>query len=99
MIIFVSSSDFRQKIVSRIRKISLKTVLDTFFVPFYYTKNTRTDVFNNYTQRVFLIVSNIKFVKHQKAHYCGIMLNQRQAENRNLLISCPQGAFAYKRHS
>jgi alkylation response protein AidB-like acyl-CoA dehydrogenase len=27
-------------------------VLVTFFVPLYYTKNTRTEVFNNYTQRV-----------------------------------------------
>ena len=41
---FVSSSDFRKKIVSRTRKFSLKTVLDKFFVAFYYTKNTRTDV-------------------------------------------------------
>jgi hypothetical protein len=32
--------------------VKLKTVLDTFFVAFYSTKNTRTDVFNNYTQRV-----------------------------------------------
>ncbi len=32
MIFYVSSSDFRQKIVSRTSKISLKTILDTFFV-------------------------------------------------------------------
>ena len=44
MLFFISSSDFRKKIVSRIKKIVLKTVLDTFFVSFYCTKNTRTDV-------------------------------------------------------
>ena len=48
MKIFVSSSDFRQKIISRTRKLVLKTVLDTFFVPFYCTKNTRTDVLIKY---------------------------------------------------
>lgn len=32
-------------------KTSSKTVLDTFFIPFYYTKNTRTDVADNYIQR------------------------------------------------
>ncbi|MBC7845826.1 MAG: hypothetical protein H7Y10_04995 [Flavobacterium sp.] len=39
-------------IVSRTEKFSLKTVLDTFFVPFLFTKNTRTDVCNKCTQRV-----------------------------------------------
>ena len=38
-------------IVSRTEKLSLKTVLDTFFVSFLCTKNTRTDVFNNQMQR------------------------------------------------
>jgi hypothetical protein len=39
-------------------QISSKTVLDTFFVPLVPktrgTKNTRTDAFNNYTQRVIM---------------------------------------------
>jgi len=29
-----------------------KTILDTFFAPFHYAKNTRIDVFDNFTQRV-----------------------------------------------
>ena len=58
--IIVSSSNSPRRIVSRTGKISLKTILDTFFVPFYYTKNTRIDVFNNYNQRVMVgILSNI----------------------------------------
>jgi hypothetical protein len=50
----VNGSDFllKPREENRIeKKKSLKTVLDTFFVPFYSTKNTRTDVFNNYNQR------------------------------------------------
>ena len=43
---------FGRKVYREQDKLALKTVLDTFFVPFYYTKNTRTDVFYNYTQRV-----------------------------------------------
>jgi predicted glycosyltransferase involved in capsule biosynthesis len=43
MIFYVSSSDFRQKIVSRTSKISLKTILDTFFVyPDYYLDIQKT---------------------------------------------------------
>ena len=34
----------------------MEQVLDTFFVPFYYTKNTQTDGFSNYTQRVPAII-------------------------------------------
>ena len=51
-------SPFINKIIpqdDRTRKILLKTVLDTFFVPFYCTKNTRTDGCDNYTQRGFVV--------------------------------------------
>ncbi|PVX46623.1 hypothetical protein C8C85_2488 [Flavobacterium sp. 103] len=30
----------------------MQMVLDTFIVAFYFTKNTRTDVINNYTRQV-----------------------------------------------
>jgi hypothetical protein len=44
-VIFIKKSCQEQE------KLELKKVLDTFFVPFYYSKNTRTNVFNNCTQR------------------------------------------------
>ena len=56
----IFSQSFGKKIVSRTKKISLKTILDIFFVTFYCTKNTRIDVFNNYTQRVI----NVLFISH-----------------------------------
>ena len=45
---------FDRKMYREQEKLELKTVLDTFFVPFLYTKNTRTDVFNNYIQQGFV---------------------------------------------
>ena len=41
---------FSMKIVSRISWYELIKVLDTFFVPFHSSKNTRTDNLENYTQ-------------------------------------------------
>jgi hypothetical protein len=46
-VIFVRKSYREQE------NLSSKTVLDTFFALFHYAKNTRTDVFDNFTQRVF----------------------------------------------
>ena len=34
----------------------VSTVLDTFFVPFYYTKNTRTDELYNHNQRLIIMI-------------------------------------------
>ena len=51
-VIFEKKSSFDIAQDDRTMKISLKTVLDTFFVKFLFTKNTRTYVDNNCTQRV-----------------------------------------------
>ena len=40
------------KLYLELEKKKKKTVLDTFFVPFYSTKNTQTDVLNNFTHQV-----------------------------------------------
>jgi|GEM_PF-5589039 hypothetical protein len=42
-VIFVRKSYREQE------NLSLKTVLDTFFASFHYAKNTRTDVFDNFS--------------------------------------------------
>ncbi|MBD0726677.1 hypothetical protein B6A10_16015 [Flavobacterium sp. L1I52] len=53
-VIFVRKSYREQE------NLSSKTVLDTFFASFHYAKNTRTDVFNNFTQRILIQIFIIK---------------------------------------
>ena len=66
ILIFVSSSGFlptlRGENCIKNKKILLKTVLDTFFVLFHSTKNTRTDVFNYLIQNVLILYIKTKII-------------------------------------